>query len=165
MYALATISLIRELDGHCKQIWYADEAAAVGRIDDLQVWWDKLNTLGPQYGYFPNPSKTLLVTKESLHATATRIFASIGMKVTSDGRPYLGAAIGSPNYISNYVESKVTEWVTNLHCFAEIASSQLHAAFSALTHGMMSKWIYLSRTILGIGPLLKPLDEELSFLP
>ena len=162
MYALATIPLIRELDRHCKQIWYVDDAAAVGRIEDLQVWWDKLNTLGPQYGYFPNPSKTWLVTKESLRATATRIFASTGVKVTSDGRPYLGAAIGSPNYISSYVESKVTEWVTNLRCLAEIASSQPHAAFSALTHGMMSKWIYLSRTIPSIGPSLKPLDEVLN---
>ena len=52
MYALATIPLIKELDGHCKQIWYADDAAAVGKITDLRDWFDKLNTLGRQYGYF-----------------------------------------------------------------------------------------------------------------
>ena len=46
MYALA---LIKELDGHCKQIWYADDATAVGKITDLRDWWDKLNTLGRRY--------------------------------------------------------------------------------------------------------------------
>ena len=43
----------------------------------------------------------------------------------------------------------------------KIAVTQPHAAFSALTHGLMSKWTYLSRTIPDIGPLLKPLDDTL----
>ena len=161
MYAPATIPLIKELDGHCKQIWYADDAAAVGKITDLRDWWDKLNTLGRRYGYSPNPSKTWLVTKEGLHATAASIFASTGVKVTPDGRPYLGAAIGSPDYITSHVETKVAEWEANLCCLAEITSTQPHAAFSALTHGLMSKWTYLSRTVPGIGPMLRPLDETI----
>ena len=103
----------------------------------------------------PNPSKTWLVTKEGLHAS---IFASTGVKVTPDGRPYLGAAIGSPDYITSHVETKVAEWEANLCCHAEIAP---HAAFSALTHGLMSKWTYLSRTVPGIGPMLRPLDETI----
>jgi hypothetical protein len=138
MYALATIPLIKELDGHCKQIWYADDAAAVGKITDLREWWDKLTTLGPWYGYFPNPSKTWLVTKEELHATAASIFASTGVKVTPDGRPYLGAAIGSHEYTSSYVEAKVVEWAENLRGLAEIAVTQPHAAFAALTHGLIA---------------------------
>ena len=36
MYALATISLIKKLKGNSKQIWYADDAAAIGRITDLR---------------------------------------------------------------------------------------------------------------------------------
>ena len=162
MYALATILLIKELDGHCTQIWYADDAAAVGKIMDLRDWWDKLTSLGPRYGYFPNPSKTWLVTKGGLHRTADTIFATTSVKVTSDGRPYLGAAIGSPSYILSYVEGKVAVWVNDLRRLAEIASAQPHAAYAALTHGMMSKWTYLSRTIPGIGPMLKPLDETIN---
>ena len=81
--------------------------------------------------------------------------------MTPDGRPYLGAAIGSPDYITSHVETKVAEWEANLCCLAEIASTQPHAAFSALTHGLMSKWTYLSRTVPGIGPMLRPLDETI----
>ena len=145
MYALATIPLIKKLDGLCKQIWYADDAAAVGKITDLRDWWDKLTILGPRYGYYPNPSKTWLVTKEGLQVNAASIFASTGVKVSPNGRPYLGASIGFPDYISSHAQSKVTEWAANLCRLAEIASTQPHTAFSALTHGLMSKWRYLCR--------------------
>ncbi len=30
MYGLATVPLIRKLDGTCRQIWYADDSAAWG---------------------------------------------------------------------------------------------------------------------------------------
>ena len=60
MYALATIPLIKKLHGNYmyKQVWYADDAAAVGRIVDLRDWWDRISTSGPGFGYFPNASKT-----------------------------------------------------------------------------------------------------------
>ena len=87
--------------------------------------------------------------------------SNTGVNVTTDGRPYLGAALGTQEYIASQVESKVSEWTANLQCLANIAESQPHAAFSALTHGLMNKWTYLSRTIPGNGPLLTPLDYAL----
>ena len=48
-----------------------------------------------------------------------------------------------------------------MKCLAKIAETQPHAANSSLTHGMMAKWTYLSRTIPGIGPLLRPLDDAM----
>ena len=37
MYGLATIPLIRRLDGLCKQIWYADDSAAIGTVEQLHA--------------------------------------------------------------------------------------------------------------------------------
>ena len=161
MYALATIPLIQKLEGNHRQVWYADDAAAVGKILDLRDWWERLSTIGPSYGYFPNASKTWLVTKEGLLETARSIFANTGVNVTCNGRPYLGAAIGSEEYVAEQVRLKVSEWTANLKSLAMIAETQPHTAFAALTHGLMSKWTYLSCTIPGIGPLLGPLDEDL----
>ena len=118
MYALATIPLIKKLAGNHRQIWYADDAAAVGKIVDLREWWDRLSTLGPSFGYFPNASKTWLVTKEGLQDTADSIFSNTGVNVTVNGRPYLGAALGSQEYVTGQVESKVNEWIANLQCLA-----------------------------------------------
>ena len=50
MYALATIPLIKKLDGNYKQLWYADDAAAVGKIVDLHSWWDRICTSDPGFG-------------------------------------------------------------------------------------------------------------------
>ena len=64
---------------------YADDAATTGKITDLRDWWDKLTKEGPDFGYFPNPSKTWLVTKEGSHTSGTSTFADTGVNVTSDG--------------------------------------------------------------------------------
>ena len=161
MYTLATIPLIRKLEGSSKQVWYADDAAAVGKIADLRVWWDKLSTEGPCFGYFTNPSNSWLVTKQGFLADATSSFAGTGVKVTPEGRPYLGAAIGSQEFVETHVKSKITSWVSCVNCLSDIARIQPHAAFSALTHGLMSKWTYLSRTTPNINCLMIQLDESL----
>ena len=50
MYALATVPLIKRLTSTVKQTWYADDAAAIGKIASLRTWWDKISRLGPSYG-------------------------------------------------------------------------------------------------------------------
>ena len=152
---------IRRLDGLCTQVWYADDSAAIGKLAQLREWWDKLATDGPSFGYFANPSKTWLVTKDGHHEEASAIFADSGVNITADGRPYLGAAIGSQEFIEDYVRSKVKTWSSNIAQLSEIAMSQPHASFTALTHGLQSKWTYLCRVIPNIGHLLSPLDEKL----
>ena len=155
MYGLATIPLIRKLDGTCKQIWYADDSAACGSIEQLRSWWNQLSVEGPD---FANPSKTWLVTKESYFENATNIFAGTGVNVTSSGRPYLGAAIGSEQFVEEYVKSNGSP--TSPYS-VRLRKSQPQAAFSALTHGLLSKWTYFSRVVPNISYLLKPLDNAI----
>ena len=148
MYALATII----------QVWYADDASGAGKITRLREWWEQLNALGPEFGYFTNASKTWLVTKENCLSTAVEAFADTDVKVTSEGRPYLGAALGTEDYIQAFVTNKIQQWAGELEQLASIARSQPHAAHAAFTHGMTSKWTYLTRTMPGIGPNLSPLE-------
>ena len=113
------------------------------------------------FGYFPNPNKTWLVTKEGFHTLGSCLFDRTGVNTTSDGRPYLGAAIGSPHYVENYVQSKVSSWCKLVSNLTEFATTQPHAAYSALIHGLSSKWTYLCRTMPNISQLMIPLDEIL----
>lgn len=161
MYALATIPLIRKLEGDNTQVWYADDAAAAGKITALRKWWDELTASGPKFGYFPNASKSWLVTKQAFLSDASSTFAGTGVNVTPQGRPHLGAALGSRDFVSEYVANKVEQWVSCVQSLASIAKTQPHAAFSALTHGLISKWTYLCRITPDIGELLLPLDNAL----
>ncbi len=51
MYALATVPLIKKLTTSVKQSWYADDAAATGKLSNLRTWWDEISQLGPSFGY------------------------------------------------------------------------------------------------------------------
>ena len=113
------------------------------------------------FNNFPDPSKTWLVTMKGYHNAVISIFAGTGVNITSDGRPYLGIAIGSKEYVENYMESKVSSWLSSAGKLTTMAKTQLHAAYLALTHGHSSKWIYLYHTIPNISHLLKPLDNIL----
>ena len=95
MYAIATIPLIQSLPKSVTQIWYADDAAALGSITDLRNWWDNINNLGPSYGYYANSAKTWLVTKDYCLSDAVAAFAGTNVNVTSAGHPHLGVALGT----------------------------------------------------------------------
>ncbi len=153
--------MIRKLDDTCRQIWYADDSAAWGSLDQLRSWWSQLSRIGPGFGYFANPSNTWLVVKESKLEDATATFAGSGVNITCSVRPYLGAAIGSDLFVKEYVEAKVTSWVALTRQLSEIAKSQPQAAFSAFTHGLQSKWTFVSRVIPNISHLLEPLDTAI----
>ena len=93
------LSLIERLPDSVMQVWYADDASALGSVANLRAWWDELARLGPSYGYFANPSKTWLVSKEACLSDAISAFEGTNVNVTCKGRPYLGSPLGSPDYI------------------------------------------------------------------
>ena len=78
------------------QVWYADDACACGSIVQLHHWWERLCRIGPGYGYFVNAEKTWFLTKSAFQSAAVAQFIGTGVNVTCEGRPYLGAAIGTP---------------------------------------------------------------------
>lgn len=160
MYAVAITPLIHRLsDENTKQVWFADDASAGGKLDHIKNWWDNISQIGPEYGYYPKASKTWLIVKEQDYERAESLFQDTGVVVTHDGKRHLGSAIGSHSFVENYVEEKVTEWKREVERLSEIAMTQPQAAYAALTHGLVSKWTYLARTTPNIDTLLKPLEE------
>ena len=84
-YALAMRPLIDSLSRdtpELRQIWYADDASAGGK---LTKWWDNLSRVGPSFGYFVNPQKTWLVTKDNYLSSASEIFEDTMVNITTDG--------------------------------------------------------------------------------
>ena len=51
----------------------------------LRKYWDELTRAEPGYGYNPNASKTVLVTKPEQSKEADRLFADTGVVVRVDG--------------------------------------------------------------------------------
>ena len=135
MYAIAIRPLINHLQSESlKQIWYADDAAAGGELSDLKAWWDQLIQLGPDYGYYPNASKSWLVVKEDHLTAAEAIFSDSGISITNEGRRYLGGAIGTRSFVEMYAREKISKWVQEVELLSSIVTSQPHAACIRHSH-------------------------------
>ena len=92
---------------------------------------------------------------------ARDIFGNTGVQLTTEGRRYLGTALRSPEFIKSYVNGKVREWPDELSKLSKISLTQPRSAYSALIHGLLGRWTFLSRTLSGIGDLFSPLEQTI----
>ena len=135
-----------------------------GIFDDPIIQWKKVVSEGKKFGYLVNEKKSRLILKDHENLQeAQRLFSNTGITLTTDGQRHLRAAIGTSNFRTQYAAEKVTKWYNELHCLADFAKTQPHAAYSAFTHGILSQYTYFIRTIPGI----KPVDDiiRLELLP
>ena len=102
-----------------------------------------------------------LVVKAEHAERARELFAGTGINITTEGKRHLGAAVGSRSYTEEYVAGKVRKWSEEIKQLANVAQTQPHAAYCAYTHGLSSRWSFLSRTIPDISDLLLPLEEAI----
>ena len=117
-----------------KQIWFADDSSASGKLENLNQWWLRLQEAGPRLGYYPNPCKTWIIVKEEHHEKANKIFFNSGIRISTGGREHLGSSIGKQSFIDDVVRSKVQNWTEELKQLSKFADSQPHSAY---THGFV----------------------------
>ena len=112
-----------------------------------------------------NAVKSWLITKKETHTRALDIFKNTQIHITKEGKPHLRAALGTVSYKTEFGKTKVKKLVTGTAGFHSKHTTT--AAFSALTLGLASRWVYVARTIPNIGHLLQPLEELLrtKFIP
>ena len=111
-----------------KSVAYADDYSGAGKVEDLMKWWKKLETIGPQFGYFPNAGKSCLIVKPEKELIAKKLFEGTNLKITVTGQRHLGAVIGSGSNKEIYVRKKVTEWIMEVRKLSDIATTEPHAA-------------------------------------
>jgi hypothetical protein len=90
-YGIGMLPLIRRLKAEfptVEQPWYADDAGASGKFIEIRRFFRKLEEIGPDFGYFPEPSKSILVVRERNFEAAKIAFCDLGFKVTNKGSRY-----------------------------------------------------------------------------
>ena len=88
------------------QNWYADDSSCVGELSSVKRWFDRLLIDGPTYGYFPEPSKTVLVVRSSDLERANDLFHDLGVSVVT-GSQFLGGFVGEQSLAADFVSNKV----------------------------------------------------------
>ena len=159
--------MIQRLSPAAKQVWFADDGTAGGKLDQIRLWWSLLNTIGPEYCYNPNAARSWFIVKEENFEAAERLFAETGVNVTTERKRHLGAVVGTRSFVESYVSKKVEKWKSEIEKLSGIAKSQPHTAYTALTKGLCSRWYFLLRSVPNIADLLQPLEGAIrqSFIP
>ena len=168
MYALGTRplmdSLSSTLDASTKQVFFADDASAAGRLETIFSWWQKICEIGPDYGYFPNASKCVLIVKneETLEKAKTTFGSDCKIEFTLEGERHLGAVVGSSAFKEEYVKEKIRRWTQDIIQLAQLAEEEPQLAYAAYTKGLCHRWKYVQRTVPDISPLFAPLETAIS---
>ena len=152
VYAIATIPLIIKTVWHMKEsenkkefaksAGYADDLFGAGSILGLKRMWDFIKNEGPKYGYFQEEKKTWLIVKPEFLSEAKQVFSNTGLNITTEGRKYLGAAVGSASYKEDYVNQKVDQWIKKLTILSKIAHWAPHEAYTCFVSGYKHKLNY-----------------------
>ena len=94
-YGIKVLPLIRVLRTDHPQVsqpWYADDAGAGGKFGAVMAHFRDLQLKGPARGYFPEPTKSILVVSEQNLPRAKDYFRRMGVQVVT-GSQYLGGFI------------------------------------------------------------------------
>ena len=158
LYSCSTIPLVHGTHekADVKRIFYADDGAGGGKLKNLKVWWDIIQRDGPGYGYFPEPSKTWLITKPQFLEAAKKVFPDVN--ITDQGHKYLGSFIGTSEGTKSYVEKKIDKWRQDIEDLSHIAKNEPQLAYSAYTYGVSKRWMFLARTTPNIAEQMKKLE-------
>ena len=89
---------------------------------------------GPKLGYNPNAAKSWLIVKPETEEMAREIFRGTRIKITIEGRKYLGGFIGSKSGCGEYEEELVNSWCEQLRVLSKIANTEPQAAYAAFVN-------------------------------
>ena len=95
-YGIRVLHLIRELWGAHPQVtqsWYADDAGAGGKLQQILEQFQDLKARGPARGYYPELIKSILVVAPGNAARTEEHFPGLGIRVVT-GHRYLGDTRG-----------------------------------------------------------------------
>ena len=115
-YGILLLPLIRQLQDEIPDVnqpWYADDAGAGGKFCAIQEYFEQLQELGPSRGYFPEPTKSILVVQGHTKELAASYFKDLKFKVTT-GLQYLGGFIGKASAQQAWIKEKTKDWAESV---------------------------------------------------
>ena len=121
----------------------------------------QLQQVDPSYGYYPEPTKCVLVVNRDHIPLAHQIFDSFGVEITTSHR-LLGGVVGDVDSVSSHIEHCVNDWLSLVDRLVLIARTQPQLAYSAFTRSVQSKWLYLQRVVPNCGSFFASLEHLIS---
>jgi hypothetical protein len=130
-----------------EQPWYADDAVAPGSFDSSWRHLTKLHEIGPNYRYFPELSKSvLIVPQHNLEAAKSTFFVE-----AITGHRYLGGFLGEKDALKAWIRGKAHNWALAIKELASAAKYYRQTTYSGLQRSLQHVWQFVQRVITNIG--------------
>ena len=100
------------------------------------------------FGYYAEPTKSILVVKPEHQQQAEEIIGNLQIKITTSSR-FLGGCIGDEEGVKEFVSEKVGVWAKGIGDLFKAARAYPHSAYCALNRSLSAEWSYLQRVTSG----------------
>ena len=172
LYGITLVPLaekLRTADPGLLLNFYADDvafdASARGSAQLLKL----LMKRGPDWGYFPEPDKSLFISDTpGQEEAAKREFVKEGLDLNFiSGSQYLGANIYPQDQLEAWVKPQVEAWAYGVRVLGKISQRHPQSAYAGLGMSLQLEWQYLQNNVPGVGTLMGPFEDALreKFLP
>ena len=109
-----------------------------------------LQARGPAQGYYPDPTKRILVVAPGNVAWAEEHFRGMGIRVVT-GHRYLGGYIGDKEAEGRWLPAKIKGWTDPLEILAGVAQKHPQSAYAGLKKSLQQEWSFVQRVTPGVG--------------
>jgi hypothetical protein len=149
-----------------KQPWYADNAGAGGNFQSIRYFLQRLQEIGPDFGYFLELTKSIIIVHEHNLKVVRTAFADLKFKVNT-GNQYLGGFIGEEDALRSWLKEKTTLWTEAIHKISLATKNFPQSPYAGLQKSLQQEWQFVQRVVKDICGSFIGLEEALSkaFLP
>ena len=133
-----------------EQLWYADDAGAGGKFAHICTIFIKLMRWGHDFGYFPEPTKSILVTSPKNVERAKEVFGGLGFQVKT-GNCYLGSFIGELDACDEWIQEKINDWAWAMKELAAMAMAFPQLAYAGMQKSLQHEWQFIQCIVPDIG--------------
>ena len=117
--------------GQQEQQRVRDILGAGGTFNQVQVHFQYLQERGTARGYYPEPTKSILVVAPGNVAWYEEHFRGLGIRVVT-GHRYLGGFLGDAAAEREWLEEKVQGWTESVRVLAGVALKHPQSAYAGL---------------------------------
>ena len=97
-------------------------------------------------GYFPKPTKSVMVVRPLIVERAKARFDFLRFQVSTSTR-HMGGFIGDKVNMTSHIKSKVGKWLLGITYLAIIAKPSSQATVAAFQQSYQHKWQYLHHPV------------------
>ena len=132
----------------------------------MQAHFQYLQARGPAQGYYPEPTKSILVVTPGNVARTKEHFRGIGIWVVM-GHRYLGGFLGDVSAEKEWLGKKLEGWTESIATLAGVDIKHPQSAYAGLHKALQQEWDFVQRVTPGVGAAFSPVEESLQevFVP